>query len=541
MDKPELENITKLYENLTYFDQYGGSVILFIIITIIVLLFVSYCYIMINSQAIINDWPNQRCKPSVIPFAGLITHPDDVTASEYTQQNFTYCIQNTVSTTTGFALEPLTYIVNMFQNMANNIKNDLQNVRGMFNKIRNMFQEVSQEIMGRIMNFTVSLQQIILSFKDLVGKIQGVMTSALFTLLGSYYTLKSLMGVIAQFIVSILITLSIMVAGFWAVPITWGAAAANTTIFVAIAIPMIIILSFMKDILKVNTGLKVPKIKCFDKNTIIKMNDGTERKIIDIKVGDILTENNEVTACFKLITRGSIMHKLGNVIVSDSHIVNYNNKWIHVSEHPEAIKYKYDEPFLYCLNTTNKTIVIDNFVFTDWDEIYDSDFDEIKMNASKKTEPIHITNNEDIHKYLETGLNGSTAIKLENGKCKEIKEIEVDDILEHGEKVYGIVKINGSNIDKQIKICLGKNTIDEQIIEAASNLTICDKNITYSSTLDLKTNENNILNKKHKILYHLLTDSKTFYVDKIRLYDYNAGIDLLLEKNREKLLSIKYV
>ena len=163
------------------------------------------------------------------------------------------------------------------------------------------------------------------------------------------------------------------------------------------------------------------------------------------------------------------------------------------------------------------------------------------MNASKKTEPIHITNNEDIHKYLETGLNGSTTIKLENGKYKEIKEIEVDDILEHGEKVYGIVKINGSNIDKQIKICLGKNTIDEQIIEAASNLTICDKNITYSSTLDLKTNENNILNKKHKILYHLLTDSKTFYVDKIRLYDYNAGIDLLLEKNREKLLSIKYV
>ena len=37
MDKPELENITKLYENLTYFDQYGGSVILFIIITIIVI------------------------------------------------------------------------------------------------------------------------------------------------------------------------------------------------------------------------------------------------------------------------------------------------------------------------------------------------------------------------------------------------------------------------------------------------------------------------------------------------------------------------
>ena len=60
------------------------------------------------------------------------------------------------------------------------------------------------------------------------------------------------------------------------------------------------------------------------------MNDGTERKIIDIQVGDVLMDNNEVTACFKLITRGSVMYKLGNVIVSDSHIVNYNNKWIHL-------------------------------------------------------------------------------------------------------------------------------------------------------------------------------------------------------------------
>ena len=60
------------------------------------------------------------------------------------------------------------------------------------------------------------------------------------------------------------------------------------------------------------------------------------------------------------------MHKLGNVIVSDSHIINYKDKWIHVSEHPDAIKCDYDKPFLYCLNTTNKTILIDNYIFTDF-------------------------------------------------------------------------------------------------------------------------------------------------------------------------------
>ena len=100
MDDPGLHKLKKMYEKLNYFDQYGGSVILFIIITILIILFASYCKIMANTQPIIDDWPNQRCKPSIIPFAGLITHPDGVSASEYTHQNFTYCTQNILSSIT---------------------------------------------------------------------------------------------------------------------------------------------------------------------------------------------------------------------------------------------------------------------------------------------------------------------------------------------------------------------------------------------------------------------------------------------------------
>ena len=205
MDNQGLQNITKMYEKLNYFDQYGGSVILFIIITIILILIISYCLIMVNSQPIIDDWVNQRCKPNIIPFAGLITHPEGVSASDYTFQNFNYCIQNILSSITGTAVEPLTFVTNTLKAMADKIKNDIQSVRAMFDKVRTMFQQVSQEIMGRIINITIPLQQIVISFKDLLSKIQGVMTAGLFTVLGSYYTLKSLLGAIAQFIISILI------------------------------------------------------------------------------------------------------------------------------------------------------------------------------------------------------------------------------------------------------------------------------------------------------------------------------------------------
>jgi hypothetical protein len=86
------------------------------------------------------------------------------------------------------------------------------------------------------------------------------------------------MGAIAQLIVTILIALAVMIAALWIVPFTWGAAAANTAIFLAISIPMALILTFMTKVLKVQSNLKIPKIKCFDKDTLLKMTIGGTNK-----------------------------------------------------------------------------------------------------------------------------------------------------------------------------------------------------------------------------------------------------------------------
>ena len=241
------ENLKKMYENLSYFDQYGSSVLLVIIITFVLFVAMTYCYTMINIQPILDDWPNQRCKLNYLPIAGFITHPEGMTATEYTAQNFTYCTQNILTSITGDALAPLTFVTSSFQSVIKDISNAINSVRAMFDKIRNFFQSVTQEIMGRIMNIMIPLQQIIISFKDLIGKIQGSMTAGLFTLLGSYFTLKSLLGSIAQFIITILIALAISIAIMWALPFTWGFAAINTGIFLSIAIPMAILLTFLNN------------------------------------------------------------------------------------------------------------------------------------------------------------------------------------------------------------------------------------------------------------------------------------------------------
>jgi hypothetical protein len=502
----DINNIKKMYDNATYFDQYGGSVVLFVGITIVVLTLVSYFHTLINIQPIIDDWPNQRCSPAILPFAGLINRPDGVSASDYTSQNFTYCTQNILTSITGFAVQPLTTITNSLQAGANSMKNSIQSTRAMFDKVRTSAQSVSQEIMGRLMNIMMPLMQIIISFKDLIGKIQGTMTASLFTLLGGYYTLKALMGAIAQFIISILFALAVMISILWAIPITWGAAAANTAIFVSISIPLAIILVFMKDVLKVNTNFQMPKVKCFDKDTLITMNDGTTKKITLINVGDVLSNNNVVTAKMKVAKEGSIMYNLDNVIVSDTHIVKYEDRWIHVCWHPRANKVNvYNEDYLYCLNTTHKIIEINNNTFTDWDEVFGENIDKL---LADKINPI--PNIACIHECIDYGFNKSTKICLENGLNKDINEIKVNDTLYNGEKVYGIVEIDGSTLNEQFIYNLGENTFVEG----------------YAPNLSFISKQNVHLNDK---LYNLLTDKGTFKIQEICVPDYNVAIDRFLE------------
>ena len=273
-----LKNIEKMYKNLTYLDQYGGSVIVFFIITIVLIILCSYCFIMINLAPIKDDWQNQRCKPYIIPFAGIINKPNNMSISEFTSKNFSYCTQNIMSNISGVFLQPITFVTNVINGILNDMKQSINAIRAMFDKIRTFFQSVIEEIMGRLMNVSISLQKIIISAKDLIGKIQGVMTAGLFTALGAFYTLQALMGAIAEMIITILIILAAIIIALWVLPFTWGAASAMTVVFLAIAIPMAIILVFMLEYLKVKPDLSIPKIKCFDKNTFIDMDDGTKKK-----------------------------------------------------------------------------------------------------------------------------------------------------------------------------------------------------------------------------------------------------------------------
>jgi hypothetical protein len=223
------------------------------------------------------------------------------------------------------------------------------------------------------------------------------------------------------------------------------------------------------------------------------------------------------------------MYTLNGVIVSESHTVKHNDKWVLVSEHPEAVKIdSYEEPYIYCLNTSTKQIIINDTCFADWDEIYTTDhIENLKFHAGL---------NDSIHKSMDSGFVGNTEIQMHDGTMKQISEVQVGDILQEGEQVYGVVEIKGDDIN-QYKYNFGKDAF----FVGGPNLTICDPTINFTTTMGLDESKKVLTDCSENVLYHLLTNNLKFKCNGVYFYHYNASIDLFLDTTRENLLSMKYV
>jgi hypothetical protein len=386
---------------------------------------------MTHSQSIKDDWPNQRCKPYVIPVAGFINKPDDMTIGEFTNQNFTFCTQNILEAGSKDALMPINYVLTMMSAVLASIQESINAIREISSKMRDSIANIAKDIMSRLTNVIVPLQKVVLSMMDAIRKLQGILTAGLYTSLGSYFIAKSLIEIIIKIVVTVIVMLMAvaLASAFWFPPIAIACYAAVATLATLTMVTVIIGQTYF------DVNFVKPKLKCFDKDTLVEMNDGAKKRIIDIRVGDILKHQNIVTAKMKVETKGSQIYSLFNIIVSDTHLVLYKGKWIKTGYHPSAKRiYNYDEPFLYCLNTSDKVIEIGGQIFADWDDLCG---DQLKRFKEKNG----IAKNCDIHKLNQVGYKRGDKIQLVYGS-KNIEDIVIGDVLKYGGCVYGLVEMN---------------------------------------------------------------------------------------------------
>ena len=512
--------INKITTKLGYLDKYGGSVIVTIITLFIFFLIFSYLYVKARLKPIKRDWENQRCNPEVMPFAGFINKKPGQSAFDFTAENFTYCTEMILNKIVGFFTLPVQYSVSTLTKFWSELLIAFNMVRHIMAYIRNKILTIVSDIFARIFNVVIPVQVILVKLKSILGKSVGSLTGMLYTIVTLFLSMKAFLGAFLEIIILGLVVLAAATIAMWILPFTWPIAATMTALFVAVSVPLGIVATGLGDVLHITASHNIPnKPGCFDKDTMISLENG-EKKVSELKAGDILKNGTKVTSFIKLATSGREMFKLNDVIISGTHRVLFNRKWVDVCDHPSAqLLEDYEEPYIYCFNTTNKQITVKDMEFLDWDEIDEYDFLELKLLARNFID-INATT-KDIHRYLEGGFHGDTIVELEDGCAVKIKDLKVFNQLRFGESVLGIVEIDTKDMPNIYKHC-----IKDQTVIGGANLWIDDDDLGKFTTLGLKSNVYD--GEKPDKLYQILTDTGTLVINGVMFLDYNSAIEEIM-------------
>jgi hypothetical protein len=106
---------------------------------------------------------------------------------------------------------------------------------------------------------------------------------------------------------------------------------------------------------------------CFAPGTCVLMEDGTQRPIEQVRIGDRVAEGGLVLATGRFLA--SDMYLLGGVLVSGSHLTLHEGLWAPVSEHPEAVRMLPRLMKVHNIMTSENLIIVAGMTFTDHSEV----------------------------------------------------------------------------------------------------------------------------------------------------------------------------
>jgi hypothetical protein len=240
--QPLIERLRYLYGDNTFTGRYGIDIIKVCIVIFLFMSTITYFQIQNKLQEVKHDWPEYRCRPDVMPFAGWINAPDDVAPLDYTKQNFMECSANS---TKGVFEKPMTMVYagfNVVMNIFKKILEVIEVLRLFLNKIRDTLKELFLSILNRIQNIIIPVQVMLIKLVDFFEKIKGILATFLLTFVGVLWSFYSLIGSVYELMIIILVIMVIVIIVLWYIPfVGWALAIAALAVFITIAIPLILL------------------------------------------------------------------------------------------------------------------------------------------------------------------------------------------------------------------------------------------------------------------------------------------------------------
>ena len=242
--------IYDLYEKSSYLDINSPFIISFFVLILFLIFFISYIQVVINTIPIKDDWDNQRCNPTVMPFAGLINKPNDQSMLEYTSDNYNKCMKSIVKGVTDYQLSPFYYVLSKITELFSSFLAIIQSIRGIIDFIRKQFELFTLFVFLKVLNVNISFQKLLNKLLNIIGKFLSIFKIGAYVLNDGLYLSKSLIGVVLKGIMNIIISIGVviqlMMATFLYIP-----AAILTFPYIALAIGDALITQLLSNVLRI--------------------------------------------------------------------------------------------------------------------------------------------------------------------------------------------------------------------------------------------------------------------------------------------------
>lgn len=332
---------------------------------------------MADVEEVKRNWPKYRCRPNIMPFAGLY--------GQNTAENFQFCLSNMFGVELAEALGPIFVILSTMVSTLSTILQVANSMRVQLATLTGGINTIFQNFTDRFKQLMSAVQQSAYRMKLLMGRLYGTFFAIIYMTMAGMTSLDNF---------------------------------THTILF-----DFLDTFCFDPDTLVEIQDKGLLKVKDVTMGDVFARTGGT------------------VTATFQFDSDGQAMVELpGQIVVSTNHYIYYLGKWIQARDHPEAIaKGPWSggkERPLICFNTSDHRIPIGHYTFLDYDETEEGDAETMKwiekgLNAS-------LFHKYRIYPY-STCVSKDTEIRMKDKTTKPIQDIQLGDELSTG-KVIGLVK-----------------------------------------------------------------------------------------------------
>jgi hypothetical protein len=353
------------------------------------------------------NWTKYRCYPIYLPFAEMI-EPTTSTAD-----NFAYCMTMFAQVMFDAILDPIYSLFDVIVDTVTNLQGSTNVFRTILTKLMTVILSVVGDVFGKITNGMTILLKDLNKIRDIQKRAVGSAWYGAFmgtTIVDAIMSGMNFMISLIQAIILIIFAISIILlftGQFW--------------ILIAV-IPLAALI-----------GLTY----CFDPDTPVTLRDGRVVPMKDVQIGDTLQDGSVVEGVMTFLNRPDVqLYELNGVTVSGKHKV-FHDKWIYVSDHPDAKPSSKKLDRLTCLITNTNEIVLNQTRFSDFEEVSD----QATLQEIEK-----ITWGRVVHEDYNVGFSPDTLV-FRNNEFVPMKDLQIGDVIAGGGKVEGLVWLDGEDMD----------------------------------------------------------------------------------------------